>query len=178
MTFDDVTAEGIEIDNHPFSQVFIGSSTQENEVTMDYLLSNLSTNKLSRKFYHNLQLVFQIDSISSTNQIPKTRDDLIKTKEPYRRDIRSVLKSASKLIDKLIGEEDIFQRINRDKFSESLFRIMKKIPSEQLLVSEDELAKRIKKIMFLEVMSGILDELTPKQRDDFETETKRRPFFK
>ncbi len=142
----DITAENIEIYNIPFSQAFTGSSTQKNEITIDNVLSNLSPNKRSRGFYHNLQAVFQIDSMSSTNQILKTRDELIKTKEPYRRDIRSVLKLASELIDKLIGEEDIFQRINRDKLSESLSRIIKKLPPEQILVSEDELAKRIKKI--------------------------------
>jgi len=47
-----------------------------------------------------------------------------------------------------------------------------------LSISKDELTKRIEKIMAMEVMYGMLDDLTPEQIKDFDTAVKRRSFFK
>jgi len=53
-----------------------------------------------------------------------------------------------------------------------------KLPLEQISIPEEELTRRIRKIMALEVMSGLLDDLTPEQLEAFETSVKRRPLFK
>lgn len=180
MTFLELTSRDIEINVPSLTQAFTGSSTQKDEVLLDYLLSNLTPNEWYPRPYHDLRPVFQIDNMSSINQILKARDELSNTKEPYRRDIRSVelLESTSQLIDKLISEEDIFQNINKNKLLESLSDMISKMTPEQISISEVEFVNRIEKIMALEAMSGILEDFTPEQIDDLETEIKRRPFFK
>ena len=52
------------------------------------------------------------------------------------------------------------------------------LPREQTSISEDEFNMRMRKIMALEAMSGILDDLTPEQLEAFEASVKRRPLFK
>lgn len=177
MTFLELTSRDIEINVPSLIQAFTGSSTQKDEVLLDYSLSNLPSNEW---YPRHLRPVFQIDNMSSVNQILKARDELSNTKEPYRRVIRSdeLLESSSQLIDKLIGEENIFQNINKNKLLESLSDMISKIAPEQISISEVEFVNRIEKIMALEAMSGILEDFTPEQLDDFETEIKRRPFFK
>ncbi|MBE0523798.1 MAG: hypothetical protein IBX40_05630 [Methanosarcinales archaeon] len=179
MTFLELTSRNIEITVDSLTQAFTGSSTQLDEISLNRL-SNLSTNEWSPRPYHGLQPVFQSDNMSSVNQIPKVRDELFNSKKPHRRDIltNELLKSASQLIDKLIYEEDIFQNINKNKLLESLSNTISKLSPEQMSIAEDEFVNRIEKIMALEAMSGILGDFTPEQLDDFETEIKRRPFFK
>lgn len=180
MTFLELTSQDIEINVQSFTQAFTGSSTQKDEVSLDCLLPNLMHYKWFPQPYHDLQPMFQFDNMSSVNQILKARDELFNTKKPYRRDIYNdgLLKSVSQLIDKLIGEEEIFQNINKNKLLESLSDMLSKLAPEQISISEDELVNRIEKIMALEAMFVILEDFTPEQLDDFETEMKRRPFFK
>ena len=180
MMFLELTSRDIEINVPSLNQAFTGSSTQKDEILFDYLFSNLAPYQWYPQPYHDLHPVFQFDNMSSINQILKARDELSNTKEPYRRDIRSdeLLESTSKLIDKLIAEEDIFQNINKNKLLESISDMISKMAPEQISISEDEFVNRIEKIMALEAMSGILEDFTPEQIDDLETEIKRRPFFK
>lgn len=180
MTSLELTSREIEINVPSLTQAFTGSSTQKDEASLDYLLSNLPHCEWYPRPYHDLRPVFQFDNMSSVNQILKAKDELFNTKEPYRKDIRSdeLLESTSQLIDKLICEEDIFQNINKNKLLESLSDMISKIAPEQISISEVEFVNRIEKIMALEAMSGILEDFTPEQLDDFETEIKRRPFFK
>jgi len=179
MTLDEVTSINIEnID--PFSHSFTGSSTQKNEMTLDYLFTYLQHDKWSIRLSPDLPLIFQIDSMSSVNQIPKAIDELFYTKEPSRRYKQSseLLKSIAELIDKLSREDVIFKNINKRKLFQSLSDMITKLPPEQISISRDELTKRIEKIMAMEVMYGMLDDLTPEQIKDFDTEVKRRSFFK
>jgi hypothetical protein len=87
-------------------------------------------------------------------------------------------KQMSELMDKLISEEDIFKRIDKNELFKSLSAMLDKLPFEQISIPEEELAGRIRKIMALEAMSGILDDLTPEQLEAFEASVKRRPLFK
>ncbi|CAD6495066.1 MAG: hypothetical protein EMLJLAPB_01156 [Candidatus Argoarchaeum ethanivorans] len=180
MTFLELTSRDIEINVPLLTQVFTGSSTQKDEKSFDYLFSNLTPDQWCPRPYYGLRPVFQIDNMSSIEQILKVRDELSNTKEPYRKDIRSddLLESTSQLIDKLIGEEDIFQNINKNKLLESISDMISKMAPEQISISKDEFVNRIEKIMALEAMSGILEDFTPEQIDDLETEIKKRPFFK
>ncbi len=101
------------------------------------------------------------------------------TGESYRRGRKrdELLKRMSELIDKLISEEGIFKRVDKNKLFESLSDLLDKLPLERISISEDMLTERIRKIMTLEAMSGILDELTPEQLEAFEASVKRRPLF-
>ena len=180
MTFLELTSRDIEINFPSLTQAFTGSSTQKDEVLFDYLFSNLTLNQWYPRPYHDLWPVFQIDNMSSINQILKARDELFYTKELYRKVIYfdELLESTSQLIDKLIGEEVVFQNINKNKLLESLSDMISKMAPEQISISKDEFVNRIEKIMALEAMSGILEDFTPEQIDDLEIEIKRRPFFK
>lgn len=176
MTLPEVTSKNIDL----FSHAFTGSSTQKNEMTLDYLFSYLQHDKWSIRLYHDLSPIFQIDSMSSVNQTLKARDELFYTKEPDRRHKQSseLIKSASELIDKLSCEDVLFKNINKRKLFQSLSGMIAKLPPQQISMSRDELTKRIEKIMAMEVMYGMLDDLTPEQIKNFDTEVKRRFFFK
>ena len=89
-----------------------------------------------------------------------------------------LLKQMPGLMDKLIGKDDIFKRIDKNKLLKSLSAMLDRLPVERIAVPEEELIKRIRKIMVLEAMSGLLDDLTPEQLEAFETSVKRRALFK
>ncbi len=77
----------------------------------------------------------------------------------------------------LISEEDIFKRIDKNKLFKSLSAMLDKLPLEQTSIPEDELTKRIRKIMAQEATFGLLDVLTPEQLEAFETSVKWRALF-
>jgi uncharacterized membrane protein YheB (UPF0754 family) len=102
------------------------------------------------------------------------------TEESYRRERKrdELLKQMSELMDKLITEEDIFKRIDKNKLFKSLSPMLDKLPLERISIPKDELTKRIRKILALEAMFGLLDDLTPEQLEAFEASVERRPLFK
>lgn len=73
---------------------------------------------------------------------------------------------------------EIFKRVDKNKLFESLSDLLDKLPVERISIPEDMLTERIRKLMALEAMSGILDELTPEQLEAFEAAVKRRPLFR
>ena len=100
--------------------------------------------------------------------------------ESYRRTTErgELLKLASSLVEELVSDKNIFKKIDKDRFFKSLSLMIYKLPPAQVSVNREDLAKRIEKIMALEAMSGILDDLTPEQLETFTAEVKRKPFFK
>ena len=170
------TYRDAEIVKYPVQTAFTGSSIlveRELNKTLDWLFS------LRQGLFKTLDLssVFQIDA-SSVYRIFGVKREY--AEESFRREMKrdELLKQIPGLMDKLIGKEDIFKRIDKNKFFKSLSAMLDKIPLERISIPEEEFTKRIRKIMALEAMSGILDELTPEQLEAFEAAVKRRPLFK
>ncbi len=89
------------------------------------------------------------------------------------------LSRVSKIVDKLMNDNEIFNKLDKDKFMEFWATLMSEMPSVQLTsISEDELTRRIDKVMAIEAMSGMLNDLTPEQIKSFDAAVKRRKFFR
>ncbi len=84
----------------------------------------------------------------------------------------------SKIIDKIIKEEDVFKEIDKYNLLKNISKIIYDISIEWDKISDKELSERIKRILALEAMSGILKELQPEQIKIFNESVKRRALFK
>lgn len=89
-------------------------------------------------------------------------DDFFPKKEIYRIRI-------AKIVDTVMKEDEIFQKeLNREKTVEFLISIMQKFSVEDFLGIDDaELKKRIGRLMAWNMLSGLLDDLTPEQKKIF-----------
>jgi hypothetical protein len=86
-----------------------------------------------------------------------------------------IISRISKVIDKVISEDEAFKEIDRTKILKELSGMIGEINLHQ--VSDDELYSRIKKILALELVFGILGNLTDKQIETFDEAVKRRSIF-
>ncbi|HPB33793.1 MAG TPA: hypothetical protein PLW61_03415 [Caldisericia bacterium] len=80
-----------------------------------------------------------------------------------------LLNKISKIIDELKIEYDIFEDVNKEK----VLNEISKISSLNLdNISENELVKRIRGILAIEAMSGLLKDLSKKQIEIFNDDIK------
>jgi len=83
----------------------------------------------------------------------------------------------SKIIDKLIEDDEVLKEVDKAKMMESLSALIGKSPQKLMSITDDELTRRIEKVMLIEAMSGMLNELSPAQMKSFESAVKRRELF-
>ena len=83
----------------------------------------------------------------------------------------------SRIVDKLIEDDEIFREIDRAKMLETLSTLMENPPPDLTSISDDKLTQRIRNVMLVEVMSGMLKDLSPAQMESFDESVKRRRFF-
>jgi hypothetical protein len=83
----------------------------------------------------------------------------------------------SKIVDKLVEEDEVLRSVDKTQIMESLSDLMKDPPSDLTSITDDELTQRIERVMFIEAMSGMLNDLSPEQMRAFEAAVKRRKFF-
>lgn len=83
----------------------------------------------------------------------------------------------SKIVDRLIEDDEIFRDIDRSRVMKSLSVLMENPPSDLMSISDDKLTHRIRKVMLVEMMSGMLNDLSPAQMKSFDEAVKRRRFF-
>jgi hypothetical protein len=86
-----------------------------------------------------------------------------------------IISRISKVIDKVISEDEVFKEIDRANLLKELSGMIGEINLHQ--VSDDELYSRIKKILALELVFGVLGNLTDKQIKTFDEAVKRRSIF-
>ena len=83
----------------------------------------------------------------------------------------------SKIVDKLLEENEDLRSVDRTQIMESLSNLMEDPPSDLMSITDDELAQRIVRVLLIEAMSGILNDMSPEQMKAFEAAVKRRKFF-
>jgi hypothetical protein len=83
-----------------------------------------------------------------------------------------IISRISKVIDKVISEDEAFKEIDGTKILKELSGMIGEINLHQ--ASDDELYSRIKKILALQLVFGILGNLTDKQIETFDEAVKRR----
>jgi len=127
-----------------------------------------------------LQMISQIDYSSSRLPLSlEFKSETALTEEFFRKvEQIKVLEKMSRICDKIILEESSFRGVDKTKLLRTISEILNEIPSEQLNIREEELFERIRGVLALEVVSGILNELTPEHIKDFDEAVKRRPLFK
>ncbi len=77
------------------------------------------------------------------------------------------------IIEKLQSEQEFFKDIDKNK-------VLKTISESSLNLSDitnDELIKRIKGVMAIEAMSGLLRDWSKEEIKEFDENVKRRPLF-
>jgi len=95
---------------------------------------------------------------------------------PEKKDISARILEVT---NKLIEEEETFKVLDKKKIENFLQSIERNIPLEQLeILSDEELLTRIKKALGIELMCGLLNDLSEKQIMTFESTIKRRDLFK
>ncbi|MGD2248762.1 MAG: hypothetical protein PVF58_10185 [Candidatus Methanofastidiosia archaeon] len=75
-----------------------------------------------------------------------------------------------------LAEKDYFKKVDKSRLVKRLAALAVKHP-EIILLNNDELKQRIKKIMVIEALAGFLQDLTPEEMKFFEEAVKRRRFF-
>lgn len=90
-----------------------------------------------------------------------------------------VLSRISKIVDKLVEDNEIFKKLDKTELVEFLSSLMEKLPPEQRMsVTDDELTDRIEKVMLIEATVEVFNEMNPEQMESFEAAAKRRELFK
>jgi predicted house-cleaning noncanonical NTP pyrophosphatase (MazG superfamily) len=92
-----------------------------------------------------------------------------------REEGEDIISRISKVIDKVISEDEAFKEIDKTKLLKELSEMIGEINLHQ--VSDDELYIRIKKILVLELVFGTLGNLTDKQIETFDEAVERRRVF-
>jgi hypothetical protein len=180
----EMTSQDVKTEFYPFQDVFVGSSREEispSEILERWFL-NFRGKPFEKPFFAipNLSQISEIDFSSSVyNRFIKFKSETTLTEKFFKKtEHRNVLKDVSRILDKLVLEESFFREIDKKELLKTISEILNEIPIEQLEISENELCKRIRRVLILESASGILNELTPEQIKDFDEAIKRRPLFK
>ncbi|WP_375468207.1 hypothetical protein [uncultured Nostoc sp.] len=82
----------------------------------------------------------------------------------------------SPIVEKLIKGNSLYQvKLNQQEMIEMLVELFGQFsPEEMRAITEDELTRRIDKILVLEAVSGTLNDLTPEQIKMYDEAVKRK----
>ncbi|MFQ6062271.1 MAG: hypothetical protein ACE5J9_03740 [Methanosarcinales archaeon] len=90
-----------------------------------------------------------------------------------------VLLRISNIVDKLIEDSEVFKKVDKTKLMEFFSSMIEKsLPGQLTSITDDELTQRIEKIIAIEALAGMLNDLSPAQMEAFDKAVKRREFFK
>ncbi|MCL1463586.1 hypothetical protein [Argonema galeatum] len=87
-----------------------------------------------------------------------------------------VLSRVSPIVEKLIQGNSLFQvKLNKEEMIQSMENLFEKFsPEEMRTITDNELSRRIRKIMMLEAVSGTLNDLAPDQIEIFDAAVEGR----
>jgi len=80
----------------------------------------------------------------------------------------------SKIYDELVSKREILQEIDKSKVLREISEVLRKIPVQQIEVSESKLLRRIRKVLAIEVAFGILRDWSPQELEDFDRIVRRK----
>jgi len=128
------------------------------------------------KKYYNEPIFESFEIFQTENSSIGTPSIKVKT-ETFLYSSEKLLNKISKIIDRLQSEQEIFKDIDKNKVLNKVSKIINESSLNLSDVSDEELIKRIKGILALEAMSGLLKELNREQIEIFNEAVKRRPLF-
>lgn len=88
----------------------------------------------------------------------------------------ALISRISAIVDKLIQNDSLFQKLDKAEMIQLLSTLVEEnLSTEQLrAIDDDEFTRRIDRVLAIEVMSGLLDALTPEQMEIFEAAVEGR----
>lgn len=89
---------------------------------------------------------------------------------------KDILFRISKIIDEL-AEQTHFMEVDKSNLMKRLSSLVEKYPEHVLSLTDDELAQRIEKMMVIELVAGMLQDLAPEEMKSFDEAVQRRDFF-
>jgi uncharacterized membrane-anchored protein YjiN (DUF445 family) len=85
--------------------------------------------------------------------------------------------SIQDLVEELIENNSIFDGLDKNKIVQLISRLIMELHDEQLAeITKNDLKNRIEKIMLVETMAGMLNDLSPAQVKSFDEAIDRREF--
>lgn len=90
----------------------------------------------------------------------------------------SVMLRISEIVDTLTEDNEIFESVDRSRLMDFLSLLAGKSPEKLLSITDEELTKRVRRIIVIEATAGMLQDLTPEEMKAFKEAVKRRKFFK
>lgn len=125
-------------------------------------------------------LEIRTENASSMYQPPEFETETAFALEIYRgSEQREVLIKISNMINKIMEEEKaLFEGIDTSKLLRSISKIISETTIEWDKIPDEVLFERLRRIIAIEAMSGLLKNLTPEEEKTFESAVKRRPLFK
>jgi hypothetical protein len=153
-------------------------STGMEEIDADIWDSLLSIwireKRLKKSFYHSLIPLLKIDWSSVLPDFEIRNETVLRI--PEKKDISTRILEVT---NKLMEVEETFKELDKKKVENFLRIIERNIPFEQLeILSDEELLTRVKKALGIELMCGLLNDLSEEQIMTFESTIKRRDLFK
>ena len=145
-------------------------------MSIDTSTSDLSEYRFETQTTSGLTSVLQLidhthDEMFIINHSTAGRSIALNFNEEYLKE--ELMRLIKNIIQKITSEDIVFDNINKEKLINSLEKNLNKIPIEKIPFDQFELEDRIKKILALELMSGLLDDLTPEQLEAFEKSLNR-----
>ncbi len=114
------------------------------------------------------------NSTEKTWKVSENLTNSYSTLEPPT--IKEILSRISKIVDEL-AEQPHFKKVDKPNLMKRLAALVEKYPEHVLSLTDDEFAQRIEKMMVIELVAGMLQELTPEEMESFDEAVKRRGFF-
>ncbi len=90
----------------------------------------------------------------------------------------AVMLRISEIVDTLIADNEVFESVDKSRLMSFLSLLAGKSPEKLISITDEELTKRVRRIIAIEATAGMLQDLTPEEMKTFKEAVKRRKFFK
>lgn len=159
----------------------IKSSPFHNESMINQLeMFNNRLLKTEKKEPINVSSIIDVECSASLN-LPNLR---FKTETvPLELDIKTkkldkLVKESLYILDEIISKKKLTKVVNKKKIFLSILKVLSNFSNDEINISQEELYKRIEKIVMISIAFGALKELNSKDLKDFDEIVKRRNLFK
>lgn len=159
----------------------IKSSPFHNESMINQLeMFNNRLLKTEKKAPINVSSIIDVECSASLN-LPNLR---FKTETvPLELDIKTkkldkLVKESLYILDEIISKKKLTKVVNKKKIFLSILKVLSNFSNDEINISQEELYKRIEKIVMISIAFGALKELNSKDLKDFDEIVKRRNLFK
>jgi len=176
MMFQEITSRDVEMTSPLFPAESTSTELKDIEIGESEVLHlRISEEPL---FAFPLSEIMEIETLTSSSQPYEFKTATVFLEEfPKKVKETLLLVKISEMIDKITHEEEIFKGIDKHKLLKTISKMLSDISVEWDKISKEELFERIKRILALEAMSGILKDLNPEQIEIFDKAVKRRALF-